>query len=205
MTIRKGEEWGTRIVAPDVITKVGGDRAIAIFSNDHVMSIFKGDLFEALGCPQEVKPGQSCTLLEIDALQCRITFADGTERTELVASCIEVGLFAPRIGRRSRYICISNAGIVNGRNLTPRAHPNDGIFDVLEISPDISFRNRLQAFKRASTGTHIPHPDISTKRLSESEYFNSGGSEVLRIDHWRIPLWQSIHISVLPDYWKIVV
>lgn len=205
MTIRKGEEWGTRIVAPDVITQVGGDRAIAILSSDHVMSIFEGDLFEALGCPHVVKPGNTCTLLEIDALQCRITFQDGTVRTELAASCIEIGKFTPRIGRSSRYICISNAGIVKGRNLTPRAHPNDGIFDVLEISPDISFRNRLQAFKRASTGTHIPHPDISTKRLSECEYFNSGGNEVLRIDHAKIPSWQSFHITVLPDYWKIVV
>ena len=205
MTIRKGEEWGTRIIAPDVITQVGGDRAIASYSSDHILSIFKGDLFEALGCPQKVEPGQPCTLLDIDALQCRITFADGTERTEYAASCIEIGGFTPRLGRSSRYVCISNAGMVKGRNITPRAHPNDGIFDVLEISPSISFRNRLQAFKRASTGTHIPHPDISTKRLSDCEYFNSGGNEVLQIDHAKIPSWQSFLITVLPDYWKIVV
>lgn len=205
MTIRKGEEWGTRIVAPDVITQVGGDAAIAILSNNHVMSIFKGDVFEALGCPQIVEPGQDCTLLDIDAFQCSIVLADGKVRTERAASCVEIGSFAPRIGRSSRYVCISNAGIVKGRNLTPRAHPNDGILDVLEVSQDISFRNRLQAFKRASTGTHIPHPNISTKRHSECEYHNEGGQEILRIDHVRISSWLSVRITVIPDYWKIVV
>ena len=205
MTIRKGEEWGTRIIAPDVITQVGGDSAIAVFGSDDVMSIVKGDLFEALGCPQVVEPGTSCTLLDIDALHCEITLSDGTVLTTLAASCVEIGTFAPHIGRRSRYVCISNAGIVKGRNLTPRAHPNDGILDILEISQDISFRNRLQAFKRASTGTHIPHPNISTHRDSECEYLNIDNQEVLHVDGLKISSWQGIHITVLPDYWKIVV
>lgn len=205
MTIRKGEEWGTRIIAPDDITQVGGDGAIAIFGSDDVMSILKGDLFEALGCPQVVQPGQTCTLLDIDALQCVITFSDGVIFTTLAASCVEIGTFAPRIGRRSRYVCVSNAGIVKGRNLAPRAHPNDGVLDILEISQDISFRNRMQAFKRSSTGTHIPHPSISTHRHSECEYLNINGQEVLRVDGLKMNSWQSIRITVLPDYWKIVV
>jgi diacylglycerol kinase family enzyme len=205
MTIRKGEEWGTRITAPEVITEVGGDGAIATFGRDDIMSLFKGDLFDALGCPAIVQPGAPCTLLEIDAFQCEITLKDGAVKKDIAASCIEIGSFAPRIGRSSRYVCISNAGIVRGRNLAPRAHPNDGFLDVLEVSESISLRNRIQALKRSATGTHLPHPDISARRSVDCEFHNESGSEILRIDRSKISSWNSIRITVIPDYWKIVV
>jgi hypothetical protein len=69
----------------------------------------------------------------------------------------------------------------------------------------MSVRNRLQAFKRASTGTHIPHPDISTTRGADYEIQNEGGREILRIDRVKISSWRRIRITVIPDYWKIVV
>lgn len=205
MTIRKGEEWGTRIVAPEQLILLPDDAHLVQMDSTATGVLTGGDIHYTLGSPPPVLSGADCTQLKVDAMQVLITLANGKVRTELAASCIEIGQFTPRIGRSSRYVCISNAGIVKGRNLAPRAHPNDGVLDVLEISQDISFRNRLQAYKRASTGTHIPHPDIRTNRHSECEYFNHGGNEVLRLDHAKIPSWQSIHITVLPDYWKIVV
>ena len=205
MTIRKGEEWGTRITAPEGIIHVESDAAIAQSEPRRVMTLFSGDLFDALGCPQIVKPGFPCTLLEIDALQCEITLQNGSVRKELAASSVEIGSFIPHVGHRSRYICISNAGIVRGRNLTPRAHPNDGILDVLEVSYAMSIRNRLQAFRRATTGTHIPHPNINARRSTECEFLNEERRETLRIDSVKLSSWLSLRVTVLPDYWKIVV
>lgn len=205
MTIRKGEEWGTRITAPEEIVHIDSDAAIAQSERFQVMSLLSGDMFNALGCPQIVKPGSSCTLLEIDAFQCEITLRNGNVYKELASSCIEIGSFRPQIGHQLRYVCISNAGIVRGRNLTPRAHPNDGVLDVLEVSHAMSFRHRLQAFRRAATGTHIPHPDISTNRGAECEFLNERLRENLRIDGVKISSWLNVRVTVLPDYWKIVV
>lgn len=205
MTIRKGEEWGTPVVAPDGILQVASDDVIALHQSDVVMSLEGGDLFEALGCPQVVTPGAMCTLLPVDAIHIEVTLPNGTTQVMRAASCVEIGSFSPRFGQRSRYVCISNAGIVKNRNLTPRAHPNDGFLDVLHVSKEIALRDRLQAMKRSHTGTHIPHPDISATRGTEFAYDNDGNRETLHIDHRKFSSWTHIHITVIPDYWKIVV
>ena len=49
-------------------------------------------------------------------------------------------------------------------DVAPRAHPNDGRFDVVEVSAAMPARARLQAWRRLATGTHVPHPDITTRR-----------------------------------------
>ncbi len=205
MTIKRGEEWGTPFTAPSVVTHLGSDADIATMEAGETMIVTGGDLYETLGCPAIAAPGSTCTLVSVDALQCEVFLPDGTVVIQRVASCIEIGFFRPRLGRQHRYVCVSNAGLVKGRNLLPRAHPNDGVMDVLEVASSMTIRNRLVANKKAETGTHIPHPNITTARGTMFEFENLGESEDLQLDHTKIPSWVKIRVSVLPDYWNIVV
>ena len=67
-------------------------------------------------------------------------------------------------------LIISNSGIVRGRDVLPRAHPNDGYVDVLNIDEAITTRQRLSAWNRAKTGSHLPHPQLRAIRSTEFEW-----------------------------------
>jgi len=49
----------------------------------------------------------------------------------------------------------------------PRAHPGDGLLDVIEVSESMNLRQRIMARRRSRTGSHLPHPDISTTRVRD--------------------------------------
>ena len=52
-------------------------------------------------------------------------------------------------------------------DVAPRAHPNDGRVDVVEVAAAMGLRARWQARRRLPTGTHVPHPAIRTGRATE--------------------------------------
>lgn len=205
MTIRKGEEWGTRIIAPEQLVMLSDDAQLAQLDPDSIGVLLGGDIHHTLGAPSPVLPGAECTQLNIDAIQVTVTTYLLEEFTVLASSRVEIGYFRPRIFKRQRYKCITNGGVIEGRNLAPRAHPNDGVLDCVEISAEMTFRDRLTAMRKAVSGTHIPHPQI---QVSRSETFaDLGGSNRpdLLIDGRIVPDWLTFSITVLPDYWKIVV
>ena len=204
MTIRKGEQWGTRISKPSRIRHVSSDAEIAQCSSEDYISVGGGDIFTTLGSPAFISDSDECTLLPMDALQVKILLSDASEKSFKAASCIEVGsLMSPL--KSGRYICVTNGGIVSGRNFAPRAHPNDGRLDIMLVAETMSFRDRLTARKKALTGTHVPHPSIS---LRQDETFSTkrlGERDTLRIDGITAANWLEVSVSIVPDYWQIVV
>ena len=204
MTIRKGEQWGTRISKPSRIRHVSSDAEIAQCSSEDYISVGGGDIFTTLGSPAFISDSDECTLLPMDALQVKILLSDASEKSFTAASCIEVGsLMSPL--KSGRYICVTNGGIVSGRNFAPRAHPNDGRLDIMLVAETMSFRDRLTARKKALTGTHVPHPSIS---LRQDETFSTkrlGERDTLRIDGITAANWLEVSVSIVPDYWQIVV
>lgn len=205
MTIRKGEEWGTRIVAPDDLILLPDDAHLAQLNADAIGVLIGGDIHHTLGSPPPVLSGADCTQLEIDAMQVLITLMDGEQFILLASSRVEIGSFRPSLLMRKRYVCVTNGGIVDTRNLAPRAHPNDGVIDCLKISEDMSLRIRLTAMKKARSGTHVPHPQISVSRSDCYSFQQEFARETLSVDGVTIPGWSSVSVTVLPDYWKIVV
>jgi len=204
MTIRKGEQWGIRISKPTRIRHASSDAEIAKCSSEDFISVNGGDIFATLGSPAFISDSDECTLLPMDALQVKILLSDASEKSFSAASCIEVGsLISPL--KSGRYICITNGGIVSGRNFAPRAHPNDGRLDIMLVAETMSFRDRLTARKKALTGTHVPHPSIS---LRQDETFSTkrlGERDKLRIDGVAVTNWIEVSVSIIPDYWQIVV
>ena len=59
-------------------------------------------------------------------------------------------------------VAIMNAAFIGTRNIAPRAHPGDGKVDVVRLDLDLS--DRIKAWKRMVTGTHVPHPDITIRQ-----------------------------------------
>ncbi|MFV2039919.1 MAG: hypothetical protein ACC660_06720, partial [Acidimicrobiales bacterium] len=61
-------------------------------------------------------------------------------------------------------LAIMNAEWMGEWRLAPRAHPGDGLLD--KIAGALAIRERLLARRRAVTGDHVPHPDLSTTRAA---------------------------------------
>jgi len=204
MTIRKGEGWGERIPTPTSIRHAHSDADLSNCSSTDFVSLTGGDIHRTLGSPRPIQDEAECTLLHIDALQIRVMSSDGSEQHVIAASRVEIGSFLSPI-RRRRFVCVSNGGIVNGRNLAPRAHPNDGRLDVMTIEASMTFRHRLTARKKAVTGTHLPHPRISVRQDVAFTSQKTSRGERLSIDGVAVKHWSEVSISILPDYWQVVV
>ncbi|HBA94846.1 MAG TPA: hypothetical protein DCZ35_03300, partial [Acidimicrobiaceae bacterium] len=57
----------------------------------------------------------------------------------------------------------ANAAHHGSWNLAPRAHPGDGLLDVLDA--DLRPAAQIAAWRRLGRGDHVPHPDIDYRRL----------------------------------------
>jgi hypothetical protein len=167
MTIEKGKAWGTvgpppplsrwarsdveaaRLIAGEVL---GGHAAAPIW-------LTRGDLARTIGS-LNVKPDDDrdeVTLLPCDALV--VTLADGV-RTLAVAHVVN-GRGGWRRWWRGPVTACMNAQYLGDWDVTPRSHPGDGAFELVELAASMSLRQRRTAAQRAVTGTHLPHPSLS--------------------------------------------
>jgi hypothetical protein len=205
MTIRKGEEWGIQFVAPEHLVLLPDDKHLAQMDQTTVGTLTGGDIHNALGSPAPVQPGVMCTQLQIDAMYVEIQMSATDEYSLFAGSSVEVGRLRPSLFRKGQYVCVTNGGLIQGRNLAPRAHPNDGVLDSVTFSEEMTFRERLLAMKKSLTGTHLPHPNIHVSRAESFSFMRTSKHDHLFVDGEKMPLWQSVRVTVQPDYWKIVV
>ncbi len=72
------------------------------------------------------------------------------------------------VARRSwlvgRVVVVANSDFMGQWNIAPRAHPGDGILDLVDANP--RWGDRLKARGRLPSGSHVPHPDIKTSRAT---------------------------------------
>jgi hypothetical protein len=206
MTIQKGQPWGTTIVVPTTTRDIDSDWQLARGTPNDVHVLSGGDMYNALGQPKEVSVGETRTLVQIDAMECTIT-GDFPTYVVLASASIEFGHWH-RYWRSRRYVAITNGGILNGRNIAPRAHPNDAFIDMMTLRASMPMRARFMSIKRARSGTHLPHPDISVERGEIFTISRAHENEHLRIDGESVSSWSSwssVTVKVLPDYWRVIV
>lgn len=200
MTIRKGEEWGRRATVPASFFIAEDDHDAASQPPQTPFALCRGDMYAALGHPRLPVHHHDCTIVPVDALVCHITFANNTEEETRAFSHITVGSWW-----KGRHIVVSNSGFINALNIAPRSHPNDGEFDVVHLSADMPMRQRFIARRRAKTGTHVPHPDISIRRHTELHISRAAQQERLSIDGVAVSQWKDISISLEPDFWEVIL
>jgi hypothetical protein len=203
MTIRKGEQWGEPCSAPIGLLEFATERDLG----EHVRGkgiipeavLKSGTLIQALGIAAPTTDRERIKVL-IDLIKVAYTDLDGRDRDDIAVGSV-------LIGRRSWlgdvYI-VSNCGYLGTRELLSKAHPNDGVMDVLTVSSLMPFMQRLQAWRRIPTSSHLPHPDISTKQTERFSWpivgdeARSKGTRLV-IDGESLGLVKSVRMQVIPD------
>jgi hypothetical protein len=190
VTIRPGEPWGREIPRPAELVVVGSDaefaRSVALDpGRDFALS--GGDLHRTLGSPPP--PGDVVQRLPVDLLE---VVVDGVGRTAAAHVVIR------QRGWRGRVVAVCNADHIGRWNVAPRAHPNDGRFDVIDVDAAMSWRDRWEARRRLPTGTHVPHPAISVRTAAAWSWQDPSGALVL-VDGVDLGRCRSVEVRILPD------
>jgi hypothetical protein len=159
MAIERGASWGTPGRLPADAPAADGDASLATFVGDGVTHarLDRGDLARTLGIRSTGDTASRSTttqLLPIDVIDITLD-----ERTEVV--CVAHAVVGSLIGS-GRVVAIMNAAFIDRLNLAPRAHPGDGLADVVTI--ELNLADRLKARRRMVTAGHVPHPDITIRR-----------------------------------------
>lgn len=194
MTIRPGEPWGVEVARPDDLVEVPDDAGLA--GRPGVPTAVRGgDLFRALGAPQPRDPMQR---VEIDGIR-------------VVIDDVEVDGVAHVVMRRGRrrgwwrgpIVAVMNVEHLGVWNVAPRAHPNDGRLDIVEVRSEMSLRDRWTARRRLPGGTHVPHPHVSTSRSTAQSWRFERPIDV-DVDGRRIGPAQRVEVEVVPDRYVVL-
>ncbi len=111
-------------------------------------------------------------------------------------------VLAHRLGWRGEFAVVMNAAWLGRLYLGPRAHPNDGLLDVTVGS--LPLRQRIEARRRAATGTHLPHPSLRTARTPRWEHTFAHPIRVFA-DGENLGLTRSITVRAQTDaYWIVL-
>lgn len=200
MTIRKGEEWGRRETTPEKFVVAEDDKDAASQPPHIPFGISRGNMYSSLGQPKIPLRNSECTIVPIDALMCTVSFVDGREEVSAAFSQVSIGSWW-----RGRCVVASNSGFLNGMNIAPRSHPNDGEMDIVSIANTMPLKQRFIARRKAKTGTHIPHPHITVHRATTATFHQEKPQERLSIDGVAVSGWSSVSIAVEPDYWQLIL
>lgn len=203
MTIRKGESWGAPGALPDDGIVVRSDRearhALAEARREKrpfpVLGLLGGDLCRTLG-----GTGDAARLSSSDAMTFTVDL--GEVLLDGVLHLFVAHLVAHRTLWVGQQVVAMNAAWFGNLNLGPKAHPNDGLLDVSEGR--LPFSQLLLARRRARTGTHIPHPRITMRRVPAAQLHVDRPMPVW-LDGQRSGAFRDISMRVEPDAFTVVV
>lgn len=194
MTIKPGEEWGRALRQPVQPELIADDATLATcvsVGGPGPWAVGGGDLHRATGAPRQPERGH---VVGVDAMV--VTLDDGRE----------VVAVAHVVARRSWWhgpiVAICNVDFVGEWNVAPRAHPNDGRADVVEVAPQMGVRERWQAWRRLPQGTHVPHPQIVTRTVRQAAFEFARPLHVW-IDGVRVGRASRLAVDVRPDAFEL--
>ena len=199
MTIKKGEDWGAVGPLPADAPIASTDAELAALFVPHgvdgldgpeVVGLASGgDLARTLGgraTPAQLRDGER-TLLPIDLT---IVSVDGSPIVMAANLVIRSSWW------RGSLSGAFNASHLGAWNVAPSGHPNDGRVDVLEA--DLSLGDRWKARSRLPAGTHLPHPNISVRRLKRMQWDVDSARNVT-IDGVSYGSPGTVALTVVPD------
>jgi hypothetical protein len=197
VTIRKGAEWGEATTHPPDALELTSDAALATAIERHEtrpLLVRGGDLHRSLGSPR----GAAARRLPIDVIR---VITDDVDR--IAVAHVVARRRGPSGWWRGPIVCVMNGDHLGPWDVAPRAHLNDGRFDIVEVSPAMSLRHRWQARRRLPTGTHVPHPDISTRQAVEQS-LELGEQLGVWVDSVWCGSAQSMSVAIEPDAAEIL-
>ncbi len=202
MGIRRGRDWGSTgklpadgvIVSCDAEARQLVEQARRRGEAPPVLGLTGGDLCRTLGGGVEMsRMDKSGSILTCDLAS---VLLDGR------IYWFTAHLVARHSWLTGRVLAIMNAAFLGHWNLAPRAHPGDGLLDISDA--DLTFRQRLAAWRRLPSGSHIPHPQISITRLTA---FSTSFDRPVPVwlDGVRVGRARTITVRVEPDALEVVV
>lgn len=164
MTIEKGLPWGApgRLPADGVVVRSDAEARAVVEAARRagrpvpVLGLLGGDLCRTLG-----GTGDAARLRSGDAMTFPVDL--GAVLIDGRLHWFVAHLVARRSWWRGRVVAVMNAQWLGRWDLGPKSHPDDGLLDISDA--ELSLSQRLQARSRLPLGTHVPHPDIATRRV----------------------------------------
>jgi len=215
MTISKHGLYGTPVSRPTTLHVLQSDLEIAqhYISGDTATTctVTQGSIAQSLGISsgriQDPEPNQQMTLVNIDLLQIdyrttTLLNAKANAKSSTTSRIVVAGSIA--IQHRtllSTCLILSNSGLLRSRDVLPRAHPNDGFVDVLEVDPKISIRQRAIAWRRSAIGSHLPHPSFRVSRSIDFQWSGSPAHMIADGVTYKGVVW--LQCTVLADAMKL--
>ena len=203
MPIERGKDWGDDaplglvdvIATTDAEVRTVVEESWAAGTEIPSIALLGGDLWRALGAPtgglQRIR-SRDAKMVAIDAAQVRLD-----DR-----SCVAVAhVFCMRSWWHGPIIAVMNSEWRDTWRVAPKAHPNDGRFDLLE--GDLPIRERWLARSRLRTGDHLPHSDIRSERVTHLERTFERPFRI-RIDGVDEGWHHSIAVTVVPDAFNVI-
>ena len=198
MTIRRNQPWGALVDSPPDLHIVPTDRAarqwVAAQRSSArpvgAVGLGGGDLARTMGGGHGGRFPGPVMMAPVDILRIE---ADDGRVTWAVAH-----LVARRSWWRGEVYFAMNAQFLGDFDVAPKSHPNDGKVDTLLVEPAMSIRDRLKARRRARSGTHVPHPRLTTQHAA-THAVQFTRPLVVWVDGVRWGTATSLAVTVEPD------
>ena len=203
MGITPGKDWGSRDSEPEGLVVANSNQDLWNIlekyrrSNETipVIGLTGGDLWRTLGGTSQNN---------------RLSSGEAQLFTVDIGSALLDGhiyWFASHLIARSPYWLgrswvAANVAHRKNWNIAPRAHPGDGLLDVLESN--LNFSNRLKAKSRMRAGAHVPHPDISYRRV-KSEQTNFSRKTDIWLDEVKKVKAKENSVRIEPDALRVML
>jgi len=203
VTVERGRDWGRTGALPAGAPVVAGDaelrslveRARRAGRDLPTVGLTGGDLCRTLGGTgdaERLRTDQATT----------VTVDVGSVLVDGRLHWFVAHLVARRSWWRGPILAAMNAEWLGRFDVAPRAHPGDGLLDVVEADP--SLPERLKAWRRLPTGAHLPHPDIRQRRLAALQV-DLDPPATIRLDGEVVGTAGSLSVRVEPDALTVVV
>lgn len=200
MSVERGKDWGDTGPLPAHGVVVSDDAAASKLIAKTTgqlppVGLIGGDLRRTLGGRRTRGQLRSADAARVTVDYGVITFDDVEE--PFVAHVV-----ARNGWLRGPVIAVMNAAFHRTWNVAPKAHPGDGRLDIFEVT--LSTGDRLKARRRLPSGTHIPHPNIATRSVSEAVVEFDRPLDIW-IDGRKRGRSTQIEVRVVPDALDVVV
>jgi hypothetical protein len=204
VTVEKGRAWGAPGPLPDgaVVVRSDAEARAALEAARRerrplpALGLLGGDLCRTLGGRGDEARlrGDAAVLAPTDLGE---VLLDGKVRYFVAHVVVRRGWW------RGPLVAAMNAQFLGRWDVAPRAHPGDGLLDVVEVEAAMSPAERWKAWRRLPAGAHVPHPRISVRRVPAVQLDVAGLG--VWIDGEKQPPAHALSIRLEPDALQVAV
>jgi hypothetical protein len=199
MTVRKGKGWGEPgtladdgvVVRSDAEARRIVERARRAGERPPPLGLAGGDLCRTLGGRGDVD-----RLRSSDAVRLPVDL--GAVLLDGRLHWFVAHLVARRSWWRGPLLAAMNAEFLGDWDVAPRAHPNDGLLDMVVVGAGMSLADRIKARRRLPVGGHVPHPAIDQGRRPAFQIEFDHPTRVW-LDGERIGVVTNLSVRIEPD------